>query len=239
MARKPRIHYTGACYHVMLRGNGGQDIFKEDADRTKLLLLLQENVERFSCRVHAFCLMSNHIHLAIQVGEIPLSRIMQNVCFRYTRNFNRKHDVTGHLFQGRFKALLLDADNYLLELVRYIHLNPVRAGMLKLPENHPWSSHNTYCGDDDLPWVITDWILAHFSEYSIAAIRLYRTFIADGIDDGYRVEFHKGNLEGRLLGNDDFIKTAFKHANQTFKQQLSLDDILHHVCSYYAINTIS
>ena len=138
MARKPRIHYPGACYHVMLRGNGGQDIFKDDTGHTRFLLLLQENVERFSCRIHAFCLRSNHIHLAIQVSDISLSRIMQNICSRYTRNFNRKHGVTGHLFQGRFKALLLDADNYLLELVRYIHLNPVRAAMVELPENHPW-----------------------------------------------------------------------------------------------------
>ncbi|MDH5561852.1 MAG: transposase, partial [Deltaproteobacteria bacterium] len=127
MARKPRIHYPGAVYHVILRGNGGQDIFFSKADRSRFYLLLQDGAERFSHRIHAFCLMTNHVHLAIQVGEVPLSRIMQNISFRYTGYLNRRKQRTGHVFQGRYKALLIDADSYLVELVRYIHCNPVRA----------------------------------------------------------------------------------------------------------------
>jgi REP element-mobilizing transposase RayT len=116
MARKPRLHVPAGFYHVILRGNGGQDIFFAKADRTKFLLLLQEISERFLCRLHAFCLMSNHIHLVIQVGETPLAKIIQNISFRYTRFINKRIKRVGHLFQGRYKALLVDADTYLLEL---------------------------------------------------------------------------------------------------------------------------
>ena len=146
MARKPRLHYSGASYHVILRGNGGQDIFIDKKDRTRFYFLLQEGVERYRHRIHAYCLMTNHVHLAIQVGDVPLSRIIQNLSFRYTRYLNRRKNQVGHLFQGRYKALLIDADSYLLELVRYIHNNPVRAGMVKTAEEYPWSSHHAYLG---------------------------------------------------------------------------------------------
>ena len=123
MARKPRIHYPGAFYHVILRGNDGQDIFYTKIDRSRFCELLQEGIERYEHRIHGFCLMSNHLHLIVQAGDIPLSRILQNVSFRYTRYINKKKKRIGHLFQGRYKAILIDADSYLLELVRYIHLN--------------------------------------------------------------------------------------------------------------------
>ena len=140
MARRARIHYPGAVYHVMLRGNGGQDIFVDDSDRIRFYDLLEEGVRRFDVRIAALCLMSNHVHLVVQVAEVPLSRLIQNVSFRYTRYRNAKERRTGHLFQGRYRAILIDAEAYLLELVRYIHLNPVRAGLVKDPEDYRWSS---------------------------------------------------------------------------------------------------
>jgi putative transposase len=146
MARKPRIHLSGGFYHIILRGNGGQDIFLSDADRYRFLLLLQEGTCRFGYRVHAFCLMTNHLHLVLQAGNIPLSRGLQNLSFRYTRWVNGREKRTGHLFQGRYKAVLIDGDSYLLELVRYIHLNPLRAGMVQNPEEYPWTSHPAYLG---------------------------------------------------------------------------------------------
>jgi len=113
MARKPRIHLDGALYHVMLRGNGGQSIFLSDEDRDAFEALVAQGVSRFGHRIHAYCCwMGNHVHLAIQVAETPLSKIMQNLAFRYTRWFNRREQRIGHLFQGRFKALLVDADSY-------------------------------------------------------------------------------------------------------------------------------
>ena len=122
MARKPRLHVPGGVYHVMLRGNGGQDIFFDAEDRSHLYLLIQQGVERYRHRIHGFCCMPNHLHLVIQVKEAPLSQIMQNLAFRYTRWINTKHTRSGHVFQGRYKAILVEADRYLLELVRYIHL---------------------------------------------------------------------------------------------------------------------
>jgi len=133
MARKPRVHYPGAFYHVILRGNGGQSIFFDDKDRTRFYFLAQEGIERFGHRIHAFCLMTAHVHMAIQVGDVSLSRILQNLSFRYARWVNWGQSRSGHLFQGRYKAVLVDADVYLQELTRYIHLNPVRAGMVKEP----------------------------------------------------------------------------------------------------------
>ena len=122
MARKPRIHYAGAVYHVIVRGNARQQIFSEAVDYLRFLRFIGEGVKKYGHRIHAFCLMPNHIHMAIQVGDISLSRIMQNLCFRYTQWVNRRQDRVGHLFQGRYKAVLVNADSYLLELVRYIHV---------------------------------------------------------------------------------------------------------------------
>ena len=163
MARKPRLLYPGALYHAILRGNNGQTIFFDHKDRTRFCLLLQEGIERFGHRIHAFCLMTNHVHLAIQMGGIPLSRIMQNLSFRYTRWANWRQKRSGHLFQGRYKAVLVDADSYLEELTRYIHLNPVRAGIVKEPEDYPWSGHRAYLGLEMIPWLTTDWVLSQFS----------------------------------------------------------------------------
>ena len=160
MPRKPRLHYPGALYHVILRGNARQDIFFEDQDRYRLYLLLQEGVERFGHRILAFCLMTNHIHLAIQVGNVPLSRILQNLSFRYTRWVNWRQDRVGHLFQGRYKAFVVDAEPYLLELVAYLHLNPVRVGMASDAADYPWSSHRAYLGRELLPWLDSDFVLA-------------------------------------------------------------------------------
>ncbi len=136
MARPKRYHIPGSFYHVMLRGNDGQNIFFSDSDRCVMCLLLQEGKERYGHWIHAFCFMRNHIHLLIQVGEIPLSKIMQNVAFRYAQRINRKTKKIGHLFQGRFKAILIEERSYFIKLLRYIHLNPVRAKIVNSPENY-------------------------------------------------------------------------------------------------------
>jgi putative transposase len=237
MARKPRVHFPGALYHVMLRGNAGQEIFFEDADRYRFYLLLQEGVERYGHRIHAFCLMSNHIHLAIQVGDIALSRIMQNIGFRYTRWINWRLNSSGHLFQGRFKAVLVDADSYLVELTRYIHLNPVRAGMVHAPEEYPWSGHRAYLGTEIIPWLTTDWVLAQFGK-NVARARLeYRKFVELGKEDGYRQEFHGGRADdSRILGDDSFTDRVLAQADEKPKHKIRLEEIIACVCREYAID---
>lgn len=235
MARKPRIHYPGACYHVVLRGNAGQDIFFDKQDRSRLFFLLQEGIEKYKHRIHAYCLMTNHIHLAIQVGEIPLSRILQNVSFRYTRYINRRKKQMGHLFQGRYKALLIDVDSYLLELVRYMHNNPVRAGIVKEPEEYPWSSHVAYLGDVSVPWLSTDWVLAHFFRQEKLAIELYRQYVVAGKDNPHKKEFHCGSFQGRILGEDSFVEEALTRASQRVSARSTLEHMLAAVCAHYNI----
>jgi len=236
MPRKPRLHYPGAVYHVILRGNSGQDVFFDAGDRKRFFLLLQESVVRFGYRIHAFCLMTTHTHLAIQVGDIALSRIMQNIGFRYTQFINRKYRRTGHLFQGRYKALLIDADSYLLELIRYIHLNPVRAGMVRSPDEYPWSSHSSYCGGSPCPpWLTMDWALAQFARTSEAAIKRYRAFIEDGLGEGHRQDFHRGSFEGRALGDDAFIDQALRQAEEVRVVDMTLDQVIESVCSVYQL----
>jgi putative transposase len=237
MARKPRIHYPGAVYHVILRGNGRQDIFFEDQDRYRFYLLLQEGVERYRHQVHAFCLMTNHVHLVVQVADIPLSRIMQNISFRYTRWINWRHERSGHLFQGRYKAVLVDGVTYLLELLRYVHLNPVRARMAASPDDYPWTGHRAYCGLETLPWLSTDRALVMFSKKRANAIRMYADFIRDGLSESRRPEFHgEGAADSRVFGDDEFVERVAGEGGYV-AEKISLDDILSAVCSRYSLST--
>jgi len=236
MARKPRIHVPGGVYHVILRGNGGQDIFLTDEDRYHLYLLLQEGTERFEYRVHGFCLMSNHLHLAAQVADVPLARGMQNLAFRYTRWVNRREKRIGHLFQGRYKAILVDRDSYLLELVRYIHLNPVRAGLAQDPGDYPWSGHRAYLGQETLPWLTTEWVLGQFARRPDAARRRYEAFVLEGRKQGYQEEFHRGPKDPRLLGDDRFRERVALRGDACPRVP-PFDEVVTAVCREYDVTT--
>ena len=235
MARKPRIHLPGGIYHVILRGNAGQAIFPSDADRFRLYLLLQEGAIRFGYRIHAFCLMTNHLHLVIQVGEIPLSRAMQNLSLRYTGWINRRERRTGHLFQGRYKALLVDRDSYLLELVRYIHLNPVRVGVGRDPAEYRWSSHRAYLGKEIIPWLTTDWVLGQLGGRKTEARRRFGSFVLDGIGEGQRLEFQRGREDSRVLGDDLFLEQTLAAAGERRAVKPSLPHLVEGVCRSYSI----
>ena len=205
MPRKHRIHYPGALYHVMLRGNGGNDVFVDDKDRYRFFLLLQEGVERFGWRVYAYCLMDNHIHLALQVSEIPLAKIMHNLSSRFTRWSNWRQQKTGHLFQGRYKAILVDEDAYLLQLVAYLHLNPVRAGMTGEAEDYLWSSHRSYLGREVVPWLSCDPVLGQLSRNIAGARRQFAEIVAGEKGKGHRRDFHGAeSADARICGGDGF-----------------------------------
>lgn len=236
MARKPRIHLPGGLYHVIFRGNGGQDVFLTDADRYRFYLLLQEGTHRFGYKVHAFCLMTNHIHLAVQVSDISLSRGMQNLSFRYTRWINWREKRTGHLFQGRFKAVLVDGESYLLELVRYIHLNPVRAGMCTNPADYPWSGHRGYLGKEILPWLTTDWMLAQFGKSVAKARAAYTAFVLDGLGEERRPEFHGAGIDSRLLGDDNFMDKCLSGTGRR-ALRLTAQQIIEKVCLVYHLDS--
>lgn len=235
MPRKPRLHIPGAVYHVIHRGNAGQDIFFDESDRTRFFLLCQQSSERYGCRIHAYCLMTNHLHLVLQVGTSPLANIMHNVTFRYTQFVNRKYQRSGHLFQGRYKALLIDADSYLLELIRYVHLNPVRAGLVGRPEDYPWSSHADYLNDIRPSWLTTDWALAQFGDTLTVAAANFRDFVDRARDEGYRKEFHQGSFEGRALGDDRFIDRVLRQAEERERTRLTVDALIGSVCTLYEL----
>jgi putative transposase len=228
MARKPRLHYPGALYHVILRGNARQDIFIADEDRSRFYLLLQEGTERFGHHVHAYCLMTNHVHLVIHVGNIPLSRIMQNLSFRYTKWINWWHNRSGHLFQGRYKAILVDADEYLVQLAAYLHLNPVRAGMVTSPAAYPWSSHRrAYLGRESIPWLTTESVLGYFGGTQAKARRLFDEYVKVRISEGHRNEFHCGEgSDARVLGEDHFVERILIQAEVFPEKKPTLDIII-------------
>jgi len=231
MARKPRIHIPGGLYHVMLRGNGGQDIFFSPEDYYRMFFLIQEGVERFGHRILAFCLMDNHIHLAIQVSDISLSRIMQNLSFRYTRWINSRHQRMGHLFQGRYKALLVDKDSYMLELVRYIHLNPVRAGLVATPVDYEWSGHRAYLGKEHITWLSCDAVLAQFGSAVHTAREEYGRFVMDALDEKHRSEFHRGGDDSRLLGEDRFLQQVMAQTDEVVTVKISLEELVSSVAN--------
>jgi REP element-mobilizing transposase RayT len=235
MPRKPRIFYPGAVYHVILRGNAGQDIFFDDKDRRYFYRLLGEAQEKFGHRIHAFCLMPNHIHLASQMADVSLSRVMQNLSQRYTGWINFRQSRRGHVFQGRYKALLIDADSYLLELIRYLHLNPVRAGITESVEDYPWSSYRAYLGAEKLPWLTTDWVLAQFSSRQRTARNKFEAFIREGYGEGRREEFYRGTKEGRVLGDDRFFEEVVSLKGEKVRPQVTLERVLERVCQSYRI----
>ena len=155
---------------------------------------------------------------------------MQNLSFRYTGWFNKVQGRVGHLFQGRYKALLVDRDSYLLELTRYIHLNPVRVGIVKNPAAYRWSGHRYYIGKGKVPWLTTDWVLSQFSKEAARARARYSQFVAEGIEEGRREEFHKGDYKGQMLGDDNFVSRVLELAEMKVGRPASLHAIVVEVC---------
>jgi putative transposase len=236
MARKPRLHIPDGFYHAILRGNAGEPVFFNEEDRYRFYLLLQEGVERYGHRIHAFCLMTNHIHLVVQVADVPLSKIMQNVSFRYTRWINWRQKRTGHLFQGRHKAFLIDSDEYLQQLVRYVHLNPVRVGLVRKPEEYRWSSHRTYLGTELLPWLTADFTLGQFSGKIDKARHGFAAFVVAGMKEGHRPEFHgQGMADSRCIGADCFVERALEKAGVNQLRAVSIQELVAAVCDCYGI----
>lgn len=206
MARKPRVHFPGALYHVIARGNRGQEIFRDDQDHDLYLRYIREYKERFHFCLHAYVLMVNHVHLLIEVGEVPLSRIMQVLQFRYTRRYNWKYALVGHLFQGRYKAILCDKDSYLLQLSAYIHLNPVRAGIVKDPSEYPWSSYRSYITRDRFSLADRSFVLSLFAGGRTSVQRAYELFVRDHLQEGHRGDLYR-TVDQRFLGDHEFVKS--------------------------------
>ncbi len=212
MARKTRIEFKDALYHVITRGNQKQNVFQNSDDFSRYLTILSAYKERCGFILHSYALMSNHVHILIETPKVALSKIMQGINQSYTMYFNRKYGTAGHLFQGRYKAILCDRDRYQLSLVKYIHLNPVRAGIVEAPEEYLWSSHQYYLLPDDEAGIVdTESVLGMFSEDKEAAYCLYIAFMEANIsiprEDVYRT------VEQRILGDEHFVEKVRKETD--------------------------
>ena len=203
MARPLRIEFAGALYHVTSRGDGQEDIYLDDKDREIYLEVLADAQHRFNWTIHAYCLMSNHYHLLIETPDSNLAKGMRHLNGVYTQRFNRHHKRVGHVFQGRYKAILVQKDSYLLELSRYIVLNPVRAEMVRSVKDWPWSSYRATAGlVDENKWLTTNWILAAFSRKKRDAVQQYRAFVTKGRNQPKPWEDLKNQI---YLGDDNFV----------------------------------
>ena len=209
MARALRVQYDGAVYHVTSRGNERRPVFRDRDDRKTLLDILEAVNQRYSWLCHAYCLMNNHYHLVIETVDGELSAGMRQLNGVYTQRFNHKYDRAGHLFQGRFKAILIEKENYLLEVCRYVVLNPVRASVVERPSEWDWSSYNATRGRvAPHPALTTDWVLSQFGVDRLRAQAEYQRFVQDGIGGG--------NIWGEarargILGSGDFLRRMTRH----------------------------
>jgi len=184
MARKPRLEYPGATYHVCTRGDNKEAIFLSDKDYLIFLQSLYMYKEKWHFKLFSYCLMTNHLHLLIKVDKTPLSKIMHSVNSRYVKYFNRTHQKRGHLFQDRYKAVVIETDAHLLEATRYVHLNPVVAGVTDEPIKYAWSSYRSYCSNTatEVPNLLdTADILSYFAMRPSTQKRRYRIFVQEGL----------------------------------------------------------
>ena len=215
MSRALRIEYHGALYHVTSRGDRREDIYEDDIDRKVFMTLFEEVCENYNWDCHAYCLMSNHYHLLIETPGANLSKGMRQLNGVYSQKYNLRHKKVGHVFQGRYHAILVEKEKYLLELSRYIVLNPVRANMVRKPDEWSWSSynsviHNGHVGD----WLNCDWLLSCFNTNRDIAVKLYIEFVANGVETASPFNEVKNQV---FLGNDSFIERGLAIVDESKK----------------------
>jgi putative transposase len=208
MARPLRIQFPGAWYHVMNRGRHGEPIFKDRRDYYRFIDLLQETADMWNLRIAAYCLMENHYHLLIQTPDANLSRCMRHIDGVYTQRFNLRYDCDGQLFRGRYKSILIEIDHYLLQLVRYIHRNPLKAGLVDHIDNYPWSSHKGYLSKAERwNWLYKDFVLSMLSPQESERVKVYRRFVSkdDNDDEGVLGKILERKKWPSILGSKEFL----------------------------------
>jgi REP element-mobilizing transposase RayT len=247
MPRQARLDVPGALHHIMVRGIDKTKIFRDDEDKARFLERLGLTVGEGKCTVYAWVLMDNHVHILFKSGKQGISAVMRKLLTWYAQYFNRKHRRTGHLFENRYKSILCDQDNYLLALIRYIHLNPIRANIVTTVEqldSYPWSGHRTLIGKAKHPWTDVDYALSEFGTTRRRAINEYRRFMQEGLAQGRLPELTGGGLirskggwsqvlaarrsgrkeefDERILGSGNFVNTVLKEAEEKTTRQLKL-----------------
>jgi REP element-mobilizing transposase RayT len=229
MARPLRITFPGAFYHVTSRGNERKAVFKSKRDREKFLDYLESASQRYDALIHAYCMMDNHYHLLLETPLGNLPQIMRHINGAYTTYFNIKRNRSGHLFQGRYKAILVDIDEYAKELSRYIHLNPVRAKIVETPEQYEWSSYKCYIGKQKpAKWLYRDFILGYFGKKISTAQKEYQKFVNALAHQKYANPLDEV-VSSTLLGSADFIafiKDNFISAQKPDKELPALTELV-------------
>jgi REP element-mobilizing transposase RayT len=227
MGRPLRIEYPDAFYHITARGNERKNLFRSNRDRERFLGYLESASDRYKAIIHAYCLMDNHYHILVQTPAGNLSQVMHHINGAYTNYFNTKRKRSGHLFQGRYKALLVDIDEYAQELSRYIHLNPVKAGMVEKPEQFKWSSYRDYIYLNKSPsWLFTDFILSLFSRKISVAKKQYRRFVETMVAKEYESPL-KNVFASTILGGKSFINEIREKHLDREKINRDLKDLKH------------
>ena len=242
MARPLRVEYPGAFYHVMHRGNAGADIFKSIRDREMFLEYFAKAVERFEIKIHTYCLMTNHYHILVETPHPNLSQAIKWINVSYAAYFNRKRNRSGHLFQGRYKSILVDADEYLKQLSRYIHVNPLRTKIVNVLAEYKWSSYPAFIGKIKPPdWLETDWLLSIFGKKRNLAAKSYQAFV-EKVDFATLENPAKELTGGFILGSVEFVdwvketflskRTAEKEITwlKELKPRLTPDNVVTVVC---------
>lgn len=245
MSRPLRIQYSNAWYHVMNRGRHGDQVFEIKDDYERFVDVLHEAIELFALRISAFCLMPNHYHMLVQTPDANLSRCMRHINGVYTQRFNSAHSLEGQLFKGRYKAIVVAEDNYLLQLVRYIHRNPVRAGMVENASDYEWSSHKGYLSKaKKWEWLHKQFVLSMLVRKPKEQVKRYRDFMGEDEDDGLLRLLSLKKLPW-ILGDNQFVeklKNRFfekkRHIEVPESKQLAPDiaQIKKVICHYYNIN---
>lgn len=247
MPRKARIDAPGALHHIIVRGVAQTSIFKDDKDREDFLNRLGGTLEDTSTSCYAWALIPNHAHLLLKTGAVPITTVMRRLLTGYALYYNRRHDRKGHLFQNRFKSILCQEDPYFLELVRYIHLNPLRANLvesLSKLEKYPYSGHSVILGKRENAWQDVDYVLKLFAENSLSGRRLYAEYVEKGIGEGKRPELVSGGMlrrmdgwaarsgswreeddgraDERILGNNEFVYEALDQSRERLERRYRL-----------------
>lgn len=206
MSRPLRIEFPGGLYHITARGDAREDIYWDDRDRSAFLEVLGKACTTCRWRCHGYCLMSNHYHLVVETPEANLARGMRQVNGVYAQRFNRRHRRVGHVFQGRYSAIIVQRESHLLELARYVVLNPVRAGMVRSAQEWRWSSYRATCGlEKPAAWLNTDWLLASFGAVRNVALQAYRQFVSEGCGASSPWEELRQQI---YLGDDAFVQAT-------------------------------
>ncbi len=247
MPRHARLDVPGALHHIMVRGIDKSSIFRDAEDKARFLERLGQNVQDAKCSIYAWVLMDNHVHILFRSGQDGISAVMRKLLTWYAQYFNRRHGRKGHLFENRYKSILCDEDNYLLALVRYIHLNPVRAKIILTMaemDKYPWSGHQAVIEKAKYSWMDTTTVLAQFGGTKRKAMMEYRRFMQDGMDQGHDPQFSGGGLirslggwsnvlsmrrkgqkeetDERILGSGDFVHQVIKEAEDKSLRQMKL-----------------